>query len=82
MSPATMQSSFAEHLEDAAVRAAVAQGRRLARRRRRFRRGVAGQDPPHPLHVQFAEAVHLRLPLHGDARGAKLLDQVRDRPLR
>ena len=57
------------------MRAAVAQGRGLAGRRGHFRRGLAGQDAAHPLHVQFAEAVHLRLSLHGDARRAKLLDQ-------
>ena len=76
MSPATMQSRLRSDLEDGAVRAAVAQGRGLAGRRGHFRRGLAGQDAPHALHVQFAEAVHLRLSLHGDARRAKLLDQV------
>ncbi len=56
---------------DGVVRAGRAELRRLAARRGRFGRVVAGQDAPDTRHVQLTEAVHLGLRLDGDAGGAQ-----------
>ena len=49
------------------MRAAHAQLRRLAARRRGLRRDVAGEDAADALDVELAEAKHLWLVLDGDA---------------
>ena len=57
-----------QRLKDDVMRAAIAQFRRLAGRARRFGRKVVRQNAPHAVHVQFAEAEHLRFAFHRQAR--------------
>ena len=66
-----------QHAENGAVRAALAQGRRLAGHGSGLGRSIAGNDPPHAGHVQFAEAIHLGLAFHRNARSAELLNEIR-----
>ena len=50
---------------------------RLASRRHGFRTGVIAEDAPDARHVQFAKAVHLRLGIDRNSRGADGFGQIR-----
>ena len=77
MSPATMQSSFLSNSNATRWGQLTHNARRFARRQSGLRRSVAGENSPHPRHVQLAEAVHLRLLLDFDPGRANLLEKVR-----